>query len=575
MSACSSVQQWITQKISMPILTFTKEAKEVCKEVKEKIEEEVERPVEEWLNQQEKRCSEQPWWNPLRWICAIVTIVVKVVTWVVTTVVKWVVTIVCQVVTIVVATVIGFFIAIVKWLVTFPVCLLTEPGAALGTFRDLWLDLLGTAEKGVKLIDVLLEDADGILVDVGHLIDTIGHSLGPVGVFIAGLIKWVINVLRGAINIIRGIVDHLIDIAIGILRLDWCRISAGVLGIGLDVIRIILLLPRVVFGFTGGIRDAYNQEQVETIVEESLQRTFAGEPEQLAAASKKLRLGGRPFGVPITVRARRCFVSSRSRTVDLRELNASGAIDLSAAVGFWTACRGHGFTDRFRWEAVYAGTDLTVSWGDVKRYLEKGPDAVPEFRVYAMTADVLRRDLRLAKLKAAQIGVALGWTIEDLELVSVEEVPMPDSDAANDELMERVGRAKGADNLCEPPAIAVFGYANPKRNGRTSWARPKPTEAHPEGDVHPSGVSFKDRLPEWLYQWVLIHELGHYFGLDHAGHDGVDNIMYTADPEAGLEQVTLSTVAEYVLMTGESNFTLQDARVVWEWIPENARPCLT
>jgi hypothetical protein len=132
--------------------------------------------------------------------------------------------------------------------------------------------------------------------------------------------------------------------------------------------------------------------------------------------------------------------------------------------------------------------------------------------------------------------------------------------------MMRVGRT-GADDLCTIPSLAIFRYEGDTVNGLASWFRPPPPS--------PSGVTFRDRTPEWIFRYVLVHELGHYLGLDHAGHDGAHLIMYTNAQAAGLEVVTPATVAEYLLLTGEPRFTVEDARATWAWLTANARACLT
>lgn len=71
----------------------------VCKEVQVKIEEKVWGPVEDWVERTEKKCKEYDWWNPAGWFCWLVTIVVKVVTWVLKTVVTIVWRTVCEVIT--------------------------------------------------------------------------------------------------------------------------------------------------------------------------------------------------------------------------------------------------------------------------------------------------------------------------------------------------------------------------------------------------------------------------------------------------------------------------------------------
>jgi hypothetical protein len=86
-------------------------------------------------------------------------------------------------------------------------------------------------------------------------------------------------------------------------------------------------------------------------------------------------------------------------------------------------------------------------------------------------------------------------------------------------------------------------------------------------------VTFRDSLPEFAFQWVLIHELGHYFGLKHEGHDGFGHIMWTPDPLADLDTWTTSSVVEF-LISGEPQFTPDDAFQTWSWILTNAWRCL-
>lgn len=67
-----------------------------CTKITEWVEEEVSKPVEEWEERQEKKCKKRKWYDPRGWFCWFVTILVKVVRWVVVTVGKWVVRTVCK-----------------------------------------------------------------------------------------------------------------------------------------------------------------------------------------------------------------------------------------------------------------------------------------------------------------------------------------------------------------------------------------------------------------------------------------------------------------------------------------------
>lgn len=69
-----------------------------CVETQEWIEEEISKPVEEWVEQTEQKCKKRPWYDPRRWLCWLVTTLVKVVRWVIVKVGKWVVRTVCKIV---------------------------------------------------------------------------------------------------------------------------------------------------------------------------------------------------------------------------------------------------------------------------------------------------------------------------------------------------------------------------------------------------------------------------------------------------------------------------------------------
>ena len=79
---------------------------ESCKQQQERVEETVLQPIDQWVEQQEEKCRNEPciWWmlclNKL--VCWVVTALVKVTLWVTTVVVRWVYRIVCTVVSLIV-----------------------------------------------------------------------------------------------------------------------------------------------------------------------------------------------------------------------------------------------------------------------------------------------------------------------------------------------------------------------------------------------------------------------------------------------------------------------------------------
>jgi hypothetical protein len=74
----------------------------ICKDIQEWVEEQVWKPVDDWVKTTEQRCKEYDWWNPVGWFCWLVTIVVKIVRWVLAPIVTLVFRVVCEVINFVV-----------------------------------------------------------------------------------------------------------------------------------------------------------------------------------------------------------------------------------------------------------------------------------------------------------------------------------------------------------------------------------------------------------------------------------------------------------------------------------------
>jgi hypothetical protein len=127
----------------------------VCTQIQEWVEEQVSKPIEEWEEQQEKKCKDYPWYDPRGWVCWFVTILVKVVRWVVVTVGKWVTRTVCKVIAVVVEAV----------------------GAILGGLWDVIAGIFTLDWRRILdgLLNIVIGALKGIfnLVRIGLLIDTI------------------------------------------------------------------------------------------------------------------------------------------------------------------------------------------------------------------------------------------------------------------------------------------------------------------------------------------------------------------------------------------------------------------
>jgi hypothetical protein len=498
-----------------------------------------------------------------------------VITWVVVTVVKWVVTVVCQIVTEIIGMVVTFVLRVVAWLVSFVVCLFTDPLEALKSFRDLWATVLDLVDDIFDFVKVLINDVAGILDDVDNLLGSLADSFGVVGAVIFGLLRGVVQIARDIVDIVRDLVEGIQNVVGGILGLNPCRILSGLLDVGIGAVRAIIragFIPLAVVRAGGnviaGVRDSVNLNNLESIITDALNKAFPEEPDRVERALDRIGLGNRPMGLSFTADPRRYFLSSRSSDVDLRSLHQEGIINLYEIAGYLSGCKN--VLNRPRGEVVYAGSDLKVSYADLERFLDEGSEAVPTFNVYPITKAVFTRDLLLARRKAQQLGIRLYWkAIDELPIEKLEQVQFPISNEGKipqpvlEQQLVRFGRTGDNDDLSQIPALAVFGFDPNNFNGITSWFRPPSTNAK-------TGVAFKDRLPEFFFRWVLIHELGHYWGLNH--HGGLESIMFT--PNDSPTPISLETILEYLLLSGEPNFNLQDARDTWAWITGPAKDSL-
>jgi hypothetical protein len=121
-------------------------------------------------------------------------------------------------------------------------------------------------------------------------------------------------------------------------------------------------------------------------------------------------------------------------------------------------------------------------------------------------------------------------------------------------------------DLCKPIAVGVFSYPNNELSGYASnLIGTTGYGANDLPDSSTSGVSFRAQNPEEMRQWVLIHELGHYFGLTHV--DGFDRLMTTGE-EGQAEWLTWQALPN-TFWHGGPRFIYTEAQRVWDFILTN------
>lgn len=569
MAACREVSTWITENVLVPVEKFITEAENVCDNIGQWVEQEVWQPVSEWVSQQQRQCREQScnWWCACcnKWFCWIVTVIVEVVTWVIVTVLKWVVTLVCHIVVTIIGIVIELVLKVIHRLVTFFVCLFTDPLQALKTLWDLWNDIADTIDDIFDLINTILDDIKGIIHDIGNLIADLGRSFCIFGeaacaffTAIFGFIKGILDWLEDIVDWIRDTIDGIKDLIGGILTLNWCRIQAG-LGI-LNVFRVLGSVTRIPAGwFYNGPKNLISVAALEKIINDALTAAFSSDAERLERSKKKARLGGSPVGIPLTIDARRIAIRS---TEFLRTLHTSGVLNLHAIAGRFSDCNGEFVSKAFTGEVVYTGTSTTVSQSDLDDFISLGAGAVPSFTVYPIKLPTFRRYMEMARKKGFQIGMNFTWPpFKEIVIDSDRFIPLQSDDdalgdAAQKELLALMGRPSENEDLSTVPSIAVFGYARTTLHGLTSWFRPV------FRDFSPTGTTFRTRFPEIGFRFVPIHEIGHYYGLNHTGHDNPSLIMWSPVGSANVGDA----IPEFLFLSGEANFTEDDARAAWNYI---------
>ncbi len=562
MGACREVSKWITENVLTPVSRFITEAREACQEVKRWFEEQVSQPVESWVSQQERRCKEQScnWWCLCcnKWLCWIVMVVVRVVVWVIVTVGKWVAYLVCKIVVTVIGIVVELVLKVIHRLVTFFVCLFTDPLQALKTLWDLWNDIVDTVGDVFDLVISLLDDVIGILTDIGDLISDLGRTFCIFGdVFCAifgyifGVIGFIVDWVKDIVDWVRDTIEGVRDLITGLLTLNWCQIQ-NALG-ALSFLRVITSVTRIPGGlFYTGPREQLAKNKLSSTITAALTNAFGTDLERIERSKTAARVEGAPVGLPVNIDARRMAIRSSDF---LRGLHTSGVLNLHAIAGRVSDCQGKFIYSQFDGEVVYTGTNTTVSQSHLDDFINLGPNEVPSFTVYPIKRDLFKRYLEVARDKGFQIGLNFTWDkITDLVVSSSEFVPLNDgvsstSGSAQTSLLNLMGRTGRGDDLTLVPVISIFGYIETSLHGLAT------------GGV--KGVTFRTRFPEIVFRFVPIHEIGHYFGLQHEGHPSAKDIMFT--PAAGGVEWG-STIGEYGFGSGEANFTEQDAVDVWSWI---------
>jgi hypothetical protein len=92
------------------------------------------------------------------------------------------------------------------------------------------------------------------------------------------------------------------------------------------------------------------------------------------------------------------------------------------------------------------------------------------------------------------------------------------------------------------------------------------------GSTVGSGVIYRDVYPPIVFGYVLPHEIGHYFGLCHFGHNGAHNVMWTL--KLGWKTILAWGTPWGFYRDSEPRFSLDDAKNCWRFLVDQMPHCL-
>jgi len=468
---------------------------------------------------------------------------------------------------------------------------------AADAVADTVQDAVDTVVDGVQ---------DGIEAGSGWLCAHGGSVLCGVGNVVGGLID-------GALEGVQDLVDDALDVvrdAAGIvgalLSLDFPRVLDGlanlltdaVLGLGLDGLRLLT------GGYLiGGVVRYFERSALRRFVERLLAERFAGD--RLQDIREFVNLTGARFGFPLP--ADHLVFMLDSANTPLWDWHERGVLDLYALAGLLSFDSFDVFRPRTVVKSVMEnGSDnpAPVTRWTISRYLEsEGRDR--RLRVYAMSDALVADRLSLASDKCRQIAVDLSWndgekfswfrSYASLEITTEDEyrfVTVGDGPTATNlgaYLVQRGLRTGAAEESCSLVALGAFrlfsdedrkdtdlGYTSGRSIREGANVGDCATPDRDDGCCvtldtdEGAGVAYRDVGYDFFFRYVLPHEIGHFVGLCHYGHDGFDHVMWR--PKVGLKWFDWSLFHFY--LDREPRFTLQDGKNAWRFIADQLDVCL-
>jgi len=394
----------------------------------------------------------------------------------------------------------------------------------------------------------------------------------------------VCEIVADSWDVVVGVLSGLWDIVVGVLTWDWARVWDGLVELVVPALKMAVDVFRFASGgdLVGFFIDSIDAWRLRDYVRGLIEGNVAYTDDQRRRIKAALGIDEGAFGFRLRVTAYRSFVRSDARSdpeigvPDLvtwnNDTNADTKVDLKILAGIHNT----GFWQRGRPEVV-ADDGGGISEADLDAYLGAPNSAnIRQFAIYCMSNSVLDDKLATGVVKAEALGLKLRFVKSDVQIRQAGQARVTASDAATVAFLTAspFSRAVEANDpggaqadLCAPIAIGTF-LLNPNTfRGFSAHLHPSACFDDTNGTT---GAVFRDNVPDVVWKYVPIHELGHTFGLCHI--DGIEHIMYGPKDKSWFDW---STIPQYFLTDGEPSFTYDEAKATWDYVVANfAAECL-
>lgn len=497
---------------------------------------------------------------------------------------------------------------------------LEAAGSAVGWLGDAAEAVVDTAtEVAEDVTETASDAADTVLDGLRDGAASVGPALGAVANVVLGVVKGAVHAAADLAAITWDVVRNIGKLVSDVLHLNPADVIADLGNIGINLLQLILVWGvRLVTGayFGKEVSDYFMRDRALSFIRTLIINEFGQKDGE--DILRKLGSGSLHFGLPIAASA--SIMRADSNSFPFVALQNAGILDLYTLAGLLSFNRFSIARERTRVVRVdNNGADMW--WLPIHRYaissfLSSNGTSM-RIRAYAQTPYAAAKAMRTAFRKLKKLCIDLDWTLSfhfpsfkafpTQPCRNVDEFLFLADPLGIDALWFALSTPRNGlpDQDGTPLCIGLFGYLA-GNNGLTSGriikrgvqffpqcsgtnttdacitdiarhmgdfgfdpndqlARDRPN------DATGCGCTWRDTYPPFFSRVVLAHELGHYFGLTHAGHRGFDKIMISPEGVPMFSRAWWRVVLGPDIwwrpwLYGDAVFTEEDVENTWRFI---------